>query len=77
MRLMLLVQISNRLQDKATWLAITAPEVIANYTDYPAVGTLTISSPASIFDHSFDDRGLGDKRCKLAALLNHITNIPR
>ncbi|KAH7201483.1 hypothetical protein DER44DRAFT_670682 [Fusarium oxysporum] len=52
----------------ATWLAITAPEVIANYTDYPAVGTLTISSPASIFDHSFDDRGLGDKRCKLAAL---------
>lgn len=71
MRLMLLVQISNRLQDKATWLAITAPEVIANYTDYPAVGTLTISSPASIFDHSFDDRGLGDKRCKLAALLNH------
>jgi hypothetical protein len=68
---MLLVYISNRIQDRATWMAITAPEVIANYTDYPAVGTLTISSPGNIFDHSFDNTGLGDKRCKLAALLIH------
>ncbi|KAL5614053.1 hypothetical protein FOVSG1_003116 [Fusarium oxysporum f. sp. vasinfectum] len=65
-------------KDKATWLAITAPEVIANYTDYPAVGTLTISSPASIFDHSFDDRGLGDRRLHTqhflgSSLFTHIS----
>ncbi|PCD31382.1 hypothetical protein AU210_011037 [Fusarium oxysporum f. sp. radicis-cucumerinum] len=56
-------------KDKATWLAITAPEVIANYTDYPAVGTLTISSPAmhtqhflgsSLFTHISKSEAKGD-----------------
>ncbi|KAF3344709.1 hypothetical protein EV126DRAFT_508279 [Verticillium dahliae] len=49
-------------KDKSTWLAITAPQVVADYADYPAVGTVTIASPDDIFTHSFTVTGLGDKR---------------
>ena len=51
-------------QDKETWLAITGPQIVADYTDYPAVGRLTIASPEQIFDASFTVSNLGDKRRK-------------
>lgn len=49
-------------KDESTWLAITGPTVIADYTDYPAVGTLRVASPGELFQGSFSVTQLGDKR---------------
>ncbi|EXK38422.1 hypothetical protein FOMG_08816 [Fusarium oxysporum f. sp. melonis 26406] len=45
-------------KDKATWLAITAPEVIANYTDYPACTQHFLGS--SLFTHISKSEAKGD-----------------
>ncbi|GAB7364404.1 hypothetical protein MBLNU230_g4947t1 [Neophaeotheca triangularis] len=56
-------------KDLATWLSITAPQVVADYSDYPAVGTFITASPGQIFNGSFTVTGLGDERLGTQHLL--------
>ncbi|KAG8630910.1 hypothetical protein KVT40_000050 [Elsinoe batatas] len=57
------------LKDRNTFLAITGPQVVANYSDYPAVGTSTVATPEAIFDRSFMVTALGDPRLQTQHLL--------
>ncbi|KZL63865.1 scytalone dehydratase, partial [Colletotrichum incanum] len=49
-------------KDISTWLEIATPEIIADYTDYPAVGVLRQGDSEEFFKSSFSNTGLGDPR---------------
>lgn len=43
---------------------ITAPEIVLDYRDFPAVKTIRQCTPEQFFQHTFSDENLGDKRRK-------------
>lgn len=45
-------------------LAVTAPKIVVDYRDFPAVNMVRECTPEEFFKHTFSDEGLGDKRCK-------------
>lgn len=51
-------------QNEATLLAACAPQIAADYRDYPAVGTLRHFTAKEFFATFFSESALGDPRCE-------------
>ncbi|KAI1070556.1 hypothetical protein LB507_006658 [Fusarium sp. FIESC RH6] len=56
-------------KDMSTFLAITTPEFLGDYSDLPAVGKVFKTSPEGFVKNSFRNEGLGDPRLQTQHLL--------
>ncbi|OAG14741.1 hypothetical protein CC77DRAFT_1025632 [Alternaria alternata] len=56
-------------KDLPTFLTITAPEIVADYSDFPAVGTVRKCPPKQFFESAFRTEGLGHPDLKTQHLL--------
>nr|XP_036581273.1 scytalone dehydratase [Colletotrichum truncatum]KAF6789541.1 scytalone dehydratase [Colletotrichum truncatum] len=59
-------------KDIDTWLSITGPTIVADYTDYPAVGILKQGSPEELFKSSFSRPNLGHPQLETQHFLGAV-----
>ncbi|CDM32558.1 Scytalone dehydratase [Penicillium roqueforti FM164] len=59
-------------KDKDAFISIATSRIIADYTDYPAVGVVKHCPPDDFVNFAFREDRLGDPRCKLSPRGNSL-----